>query len=186
MFRLFLLLATLHILTSASRLASDLIRREDRAPAPGPIPFDKERLPKDVAESSINVEWKDRSLGLDDRTQQTFEICLINYGQGPFYDGLQGNICGGLGWFKGTAGGGIDAYDCYRVCAGELYRWAKKGFKDVKCEFRKGLHDKCWLGYHPMPYTSNQMTYPAYAAPPLPQNATLGDGTTPDRVSEQR
>ncbi|KAL8865032.1 MAG: hypothetical protein Q9174_007110, partial [Haloplaca sp. 1 TL-2023] len=94
---------------SASPLTSYLIRRADRTPAPGPIPFDKDRRPRDIPESSLDVEWKDQSLGLDDRTMQTFDICLENYGEGPFYDGLQGNICGGLGWFKGTAGGGIDA-----------------------------------------------------------------------------
>ena len=54
-----------------------------------------------------------------------------------------------MGWFKG--GGHVGAAECYRVCATYvLYQGIKGGQTDFQCDFRKGVHGHCWMGYHPL------------------------------------
>ena len=57
-----------------------------------------------------------------------------------------------MGWFKGTTDAGkVGAVECYAVCATYvLWQGIKGGGVDVLCDYRKGMHGHCWMGYHPL------------------------------------
>lgn len=57
-----------------------------------------------------------------------------------------------MGWFKGTTDSGrVGAVECYSVCATYLlYAGIREGGMDGKCDYRKGMHGHCWMGYHPL------------------------------------
>ncbi|KAL8659070.1 MAG: hypothetical protein Q9202_007303 [Teloschistes flavicans] len=131
--------------------------------SPGPIPFADPGRGGWPAVYSVDQTWSGTDYPKDDITTATFEHCLVDYGSNQFYNSWQGNICGGLGWFKG--GSGISQYDCYQICATYLlYAGARLGRHEYMCEFRRKIHDKCWMGYHRLPYTALQDTNGVYAA----------------------
>ncbi|KAL8965878.1 MAG: hypothetical protein Q9183_003641 [Haloplaca sp. 2 TL-2023] len=169
-----LVLAILQAVGTATPLHS-LEPREDRVPCPGPIPIPETRgWGVRPLVDSVQFGQDEGGLGLDAKTQDTFRKCLVDYGSGMFMNGWQGNVCGGLGWFKGTKNTEIDPYWCYQVCAPYLRDNAALGAKKMECKFRRGWGKgkECWMGYHPFAYTSTQLTYPEYAATPIGPNGT--------------
>lgn len=117
------------------------------APAPGPIPY----LDATVywpAEESVTSNRK--HLGLSVPVQNMTD-CLIQYSTGRFYDSWDGNVCAGIGWFKGPPDSDINTYDCYQTCATWLeYDGIRQGASDYQCDFEKGTKGHCWMGYHPV------------------------------------
>ncbi|CAF9935301.1 MAG: hypothetical protein HETSPECPRED_009733 [Heterodermia speciosa] len=114
----------------------------------GPIPITN---PVGGWPAAQSVTFNLRSFGLDPSSQPAVSDCLTAYSMGRFYDGWDGNICGNLGWFKGTANDDVDAVECYSICATYvLYEGVRGGARDFQCDFRKGIHGHCWMGYHPL------------------------------------
>lgn len=65
--------------------------------------------------------------------------------------GQIGNICGGMGWFRGSKNDNIDAYDCYQFGTS----WAEgqgidDGPKDYQGDPKTETTGHCWTGYHPV------------------------------------
>ncbi|KAI4120702.1 MAG: hypothetical protein LQ338_006826 [Usnochroma carphineum] len=122
-------------------------------PAPGPIPYSNPNHGGDWPEGTT-VRYSG-GLPTDEVTQAIFAQCLQDYGSGRFYDSWDGNICGNLGWFKGSANDKIGTYDCYQTCAPWLmYNGAARGDVEYQCDYRKGLKGHCWMGYHRLPDNS--------------------------------
>ena len=170
-----LVLAILQAVGTATPLPS-LEPREDRVPCPGPIPIpDIRGEGVRILVDSVQFKGVEKGLGLDTKTQDTFKKCLVDYGSGMFMNGWQGNVCGGLGWFKGTKNSDIDPYMCYSVCSAYLRDNAEQGVKKIECEYHRGWGKgkECWMGYHPFAYTSTQLTYPEFAATPIGINGTV-------------
>ncbi|KAL9025570.1 MAG: hypothetical protein Q9196_005633 [Gyalolechia fulgens] len=110
----------------------------DFVPAPGPIPFSNTHRGGEWPQG-VTIRSK-QGLSTDAATQATIAQCLTDYGSGRFYDSWAGNICGNLGWFKGTSNDKIDIYDCYQSCAPYLlYDGARNGAVDYQCDYRKGV-----------------------------------------------
>ncbi|KAL8731384.1 MAG: hypothetical protein Q9166_003476 [cf. Caloplaca sp. 2 TL-2023] len=119
-------------------------------PFPGPIPYSN---PSRGGSWPIGTTRKyNGGLSTDTATVDTMALCLHNYGSGRFYDSWDGNRCGGMGWYKGTANGKVDPYECYQTCAPYLmYEGAKGGNADYLCDYRTGRKGHCWMGYHRLP-----------------------------------
>ena len=138
------------------------------APAPGPIPY---LNPADYWPAEQSVTPNRKHLGLTVPVQNMTD-CLTEYSTGQFYDSWQGNVCAGMGWFKGPPDSSISTYDCYQTCATWLmYDGIKYGASDYQCDFEKGTSGHCWMGYHPLEPSSTLTV----AAPAL---ATLGIATS--------
>ncbi|KAL8749083.1 MAG: hypothetical protein Q9184_006943 [Pyrenodesmia sp. 2 TL-2023] len=126
-------------------------------PAPGPIPFSNIHAGDDWPRGTT-IRWTEgfptSLLSTDD-----FAKCLTEYGSGRFYDSWDGNICGGLGWYKGGAGDKISTYHCYQTCAPWLlYDGALRDNGEYMCEVRKGLKGHCWMGYNRLPENNGTAT----------------------------
>ncbi|KAL8867043.1 MAG: hypothetical protein Q9174_005916, partial [Haloplaca sp. 1 TL-2023] len=106
--------------------------REDRVQCPGPIPMRAKGEGVRLVSDSVDFKGVEDGLGLDSKTQDTFRKCLVDYGSGMFMDGWQGNICGGLGWYKGSKNSDIDAYLCYQICAPYLLDAGAKGSRKIE------------------------------------------------------
>jgi len=135
----------------------DLLPR-GRIAYPGPIPYPN---PAFERPNPQDVVANDKHLGLstDTQTLQTMKDCLVAYGSDRFFDSWDGNICGGMGWFKGSHNGNIDPYGCYEVCASYVEGDGfTRGVKDFQCDFRKGTKGHCWMGYHPLPPSSTPIS----------------------------
>lgn len=116
-------------------------------PYPGPIPYQNPStgLPN---QQSVTDNVKASHLTT---SKDAMKACLVAYGSYQFYDSWQGNVCGGLGWFKGSTNDKIDPYDCYQTCASWLEEnGIENGASDYQCDFRVGMHGHCWMGYHPV------------------------------------
>ncbi|KAL8712359.1 MAG: hypothetical protein Q9225_006965 [Loekoesia sp. 1 TL-2023] len=143
---LFTLLSYLYSLISANPISAPG-KGFAFVPAPGPIPFSNPTRGGDWPEGTTS-EYNE-GLPTGKLTQEIFAKCLQDYGSGRFYDSWDGNICGNLGWYKGTANGKIGTYDCYQTCAPWLlYDGAENGMVDYLCDYRKGTKGHCWMGYH--------------------------------------
>ncbi|KAL8946210.1 MAG: hypothetical protein Q9222_007367 [Ikaeria aurantiellina] len=115
---------------------------------PGPIPFSN---PNHGGLWPISTTSRYNSgLSSDPVTIANMSACLTNYSIGRFYDSWDGNVCNGMGWFKGSANDKINPYDCYQACAPwVLYDGVEnKGAKDYLCDLRRGVKGHCWMGYH--------------------------------------
>jgi len=129
------------VLTSliATATAASLPQR-DEGPIqyPGPVDWPNQQ----------SVTTNRKHLGLNVPVQDMTD-CLNAYSTGRFHDGWDGNICAGMGWFKG--GHGISAHDCYYTCATYLlYDGIQRGASDYQCDLRTGTSSHCWMGYHPL------------------------------------
>ena len=144
--RLLIFFFTAVAVSSPTNLARGLQNRAV-VPYPGPIPYQDPHvgLPD---QQSVTSNIKQFGLQTD---AQSMKDCLVVYGSNQFYNSWQGNVCGGLGWFKGSKNSKIDPYDCYQTCAswiegqGILY-----GAKDYQCDMERGTKGHCWMGYHPV------------------------------------
>ena len=143
----------------------DLQPRADRTAYPGPIPYQdpKVGLPN---QQDVTSNIKHFGLNVD---KDDMKACLVDYGSDRFYDSWDGNVCGGLGWFKGAKNDHIDPYDCYQTCAS----WVELegiggGAKDYQCDFERGTKGHCWMGYHPVESSSTSIP----AAPQSTGNST--------------
>ncbi|KAL8758153.1 MAG: hypothetical protein Q9199_001690 [Rusavskia elegans] len=119
-------------------------------PYPGPIPYSNPSHGGDWPQGTTSRY--NGGLSTDSTTLSTMSKCLQDYGSGRFYDTWDGNRCGGMGWYKGTANGKVDVYKCYQSCAPYLmYDGAKQGAAEYLCDYRTGLKGHCWMGYHRLP-----------------------------------
>ena len=103
------------------------------AAAPGPIPYpDAGEWP---AEQSVTGNPKHFGLSVP---EQNMTDCLAQYSSGQFYDSWDGNVCAGMGWFKGPPDSSINTYDCYQTCATWLmWDGIKRGASDYQCDYRR-------------------------------------------------
>lgn len=125
--------------------------------APGPIPFSNPTHGGDWPQGTTN-RWNG-GFPSNELTQDDFAKCLQDYGSGRFYDSWDGNVCGGLGWYKGAANDKIGTYDCYQTCATWLlYDGARNRNGDYLCDYRKGISGHCWMGYHRLPKNNGNGT----------------------------
>lgn len=140
-----LLLTSIIALTAASTIPKRGYGL-DYVPAPGPIPY-----PSNAMWPAPQSVTNQKEYGLANDQQQPLIDCLDAYGSNQFYDSWDGNVCGEFGWFKGAANGDISTYDCYQTCATYLrYDGIEAGQKSYQCDFQRGMHGHCWMGYHPM------------------------------------
>jgi len=144
------ILLLIYIITTA---AAASLPRHDEGPIhyPGPVDWpNQQSVTKNSKNFGLNVP------------SQIMTDCLNEYSTGRFHNGWDGNICAGMGWFKG--GHGISVHDCYYTCATYLlYDGIKNRASDYQCDFETGISSHCWMGYHPL-NTAASNTAPALAA----------------------
>ncbi|KAL6721549.1 hypothetical protein ACLMJK_000653 [Lecanora helva] len=141
-----LIFAALATATPVDR-TQHLLPRANRVDYPGPIPY---LNPKHGFPNQEDVTSNNKHFGLA-TSQDDMKACLVAYGSDRFYDSWSGNICGSMGWFKGSKNDDMDPYDCYQTCATYVEgEGILNDVKDYQCDFERGVHGHCWMGYHPV------------------------------------